>query len=118
MAKNLLFDSHPILAVGFELVPQKTVDSKCLIRTFTWLVQRCDIQSAVYIVPERFEKAAGDEGDGHFYAHVNDLRFLPISRFESAFIICAAMRRENGFDEHYMEVLKMRALEALEVYEF
>jgi hypothetical protein len=56
MAKNLLFDSHPILAVGFELVPQKTVDSKCLIRTFTWLVQRCDIQSAVYIVPERFEK--------------------------------------------------------------
>jgi hypothetical protein len=28
------------------------------------------------------------------------------------------MRRENSFDEHYMEVLKMRALEALEVYEF
>ena len=54
----------------------------------------------------------------HFYAHVKDLRFLPISRFESAFIICAAMKRENGFDEHYMEVLKMRALEALEVYEF
>jgi hypothetical protein len=49
---------------------------------------------------------------------VHDLRFLPISRFESAFIICAAMERENGFDEHYMEVLKMRALEALEVYEF
>jgi hypothetical protein len=28
------------------------------------------------------------------------------------------MTRKNGFDEHYMEVLKMRALEALEVYEF
>jgi hypothetical protein len=49
---------------------------------------------------------------------VKNLGFLPISRFDSAFIICAAMRRENGFDEPYMEVLKMRALEALEVYEF
>jgi hypothetical protein len=50
---------------------------------------------------------------------VKDLRFLPISRFESAFIVCAAMSRKGkGFCEGYMEVLKMRALEALEVYEF
>jgi hypothetical protein len=28
------------------------------------------------------------------------------------------MSRANSFDDQYMEVLKMRALEALEVYEF
>ena len=54
----------------------------------------------------------------HAYAPVRDLRFLPISRVESAFIVCAAMSRADSFDDQYMEVLKMRVLEALEVYEF
>jgi hypothetical protein len=36
---------------------------------------------------------------------------------ENAFVLCAAMSRQNSFDDDYMTVLRLRALEALEVYE-
>ena len=52
----------------------------------------------------------------HVYAHVADLRYLPSSRMESAFVLCAAMSREESFDADYMTVLRLRALEELEVY--
>jgi hypothetical protein len=35
---------------------------------------------------------------------------------ESAFVLCAAMSREESFDADYMTVLRLRALEELEVY--
>ncbi len=54
----------------------------------------------------------------HVYAHVEDLRYLPSSRVESAFTLCAAMSRTESFDENYMKVLRFRALDALEVYDF
>ena len=54
----------------------------------------------------------------HVYAHVADLRYLPSSRMESAFVLCAAMSREESFDADYMTVLRLRALEELEVYTF
>ena len=49
-----------------------------------------------------------------------DLRFLPITRTENLWTICAAMERtgDQKFDERYMDVLKVRALESLDVYEF
>jgi hypothetical protein len=52
----------------------------------------------------------------HVYANVLDLRFLPISRAESLWVLAAASRAK--FDKDYMDVLKMRALECLDVYEF
>ena len=54
----------------------------------------------------------------HAYAHTGDLHYLPSSRVESAFNLCAAMSRANSFDDNYMAVLRLRALEALEVYEY
>ena len=56
----------------------------------------------------------------HAYANVADLRFLPISRAESLWILAAACDRTGTytFDASYMDVLKMRALESLDVYEF
>ena len=55
----------------------------------------------------------------HAYANVADLRFLPISRAESLWVLAAALDRKgpNTFDAAYMDVLKMRALEHLDVYE-
>jgi hypothetical protein len=35
---------------------------------------------------------------------------------ESAFVLCAAMSRPESFDADYMKVLRLRALEELEVY--
>jgi hypothetical protein len=52
----------------------------------------------------------------HVYANVLDLRFLPISRAESLWVLAAASKAK--FNNDYMEVLKIRALEALDVYEF
>ena len=52
----------------------------------------------------------------HIYANVRDLRFLPISRAEHLWTLAAAA--QDSFDEDYMQVLKMRALESLDVYEF
>lgn len=56
----------------------------------------------------------------HAYAHVADLRFLPISTAENLWVLCAAMERtgDDTFDEEYLNVLRIRALECLEVYEF
>ena len=57
----------------------------------------------------------------HAYAHVQELHYLPSSRVESLFVLCAAMSRANSsksFDDNYMAVLRLRALEALEVYDF
>ena len=47
---------------------------------------------------------------------MSDLRFLPISRAESLRVLAAAIKAK--FDKQYMDVLKMRALECLDVYEF
>jgi hypothetical protein len=49
-----------------------------------------------------------------------DLRYLPNSRVENYWVSCASMQRSNaeGFDDNYMDVLRMRALEGLDVYEF
>jgi hypothetical protein len=51
----------------------------------------------------------------HIYANVKNLRFLPISRAESLWYLAAAS--SNRFNEKYMDVLKMRALETLDVYD-
>lgn len=55
----------------------------------------------------------------HAYANVADLRFLPISKGENLWVICAAMDRtgDDTFDETYLNILRIRALECLEVYE-
>jgi hypothetical protein len=52
----------------------------------------------------------------HVYANVLDLRFLPISRAESLWVLAAASKAK--FNKEYMDVLRMRALECLDVYEF
>ncbi len=45
-----------------------------------------------------------------------DLRFLPISRAESLWFLAAASRAK--FDKDYIQELRMRALECLDVYDF
>ena len=77
----------------------------------------------------RTEHAGGKYGKAHrrphLYAHVQDLRYLPISRPEYLWVLRAASERipsEMGigpcFDKQYMDILGIRALNVLEVYEF
>jgi hypothetical protein len=60
----------------------------------------------------------------HVYANVSDLRFLPVSRPESLWALVAANDRPatggigSPFDPDYMQVLGVRALGHLDVYEF
>ena len=52
----------------------------------------------------------------HIYANVKNLRFMPISRAESLWYLAAASG-SSQFNDKYMDALKMRALETLDVYD-
>ena len=61
----------------------------------------------------------------HVYAHVEDLRYLPISRADSLWAILAmhnGPQNESSigkpFGPEYLAVLRIRAMGHLEVYEF
>ena len=87
----------------------------------TGLIQEVEVPLGCFVAFGGHEKHGGNRYRRfhrrlHVYANVLDLRFLPISRAESLWVLAAASQAK--FDNNYMDVLRMRGLECLDVYEF